>query len=113
MKTCPDCGGNLEEGALIDFTYGQVVAQRYGKANLPKNKKFHEYTNSIETDFTDTRRVQALRCQKCNRIFLYAQDIVLDKNIKRGVNTLLLTTAIVVMISAVFILAAMVIGLIQ
>src|SRR4051812_36624542 len=86
MKKCPDCNGELEQGAMLDFSHGAILAERYAKAVLPEDKNSFNGMKVVETDFTDLRRVQALRCIKCNRIFLYAQDIVLNKNITTARN---------------------------
>jgi hypothetical protein len=79
MKKCPDCQGELETGCLIDHGYGAVMIQRYAKIKFPQDNK---KKSLIETDFNDIRRVIASRCTKCNRIFQYAQDFVVQPNIK-------------------------------
>jgi len=36
MDKCSDCGGELEQGCLIDHTYGGILVQRYAKSqNIP------------------------------------------------------------------------------
>jgi len=78
LTKCPDCGGELEEGAIMDFTYGGVGVERYGKTTVPTEQKLALVT---EANFQDIRRVISYRCVKCNRLFSYTQDIVLGKSI--------------------------------
>lgn len=82
ITKCPDCGGELEEGAIMDSTYGGILIERYAKTKMPQEQKFALVT---ESDFQDIRRVITYRCTKCNRLFPYAQDIILGKNVWQAV----------------------------
>lgn len=84
LTKCPDCGGDLEEGANMDSTSGGIGIQRYAKATIPRDVKVK--LSLIETDFEDIRRVISYRCTKCNRIYSYAQDIVLGKGTIKQAN---------------------------
>jgi len=80
MDKCKDCGGQIEKGAMLDYTYGGVLAQRYSKTdNLPQGKN-KAFMGMREADFQDIRRINAFRCIKCNRVYLYAQEIIAAKN---------------------------------
>lgn len=79
ITKCPDCGGELENGCMMDSTYGGVFVQRYAKSEIPKTSKIPMRLS--EADFYDIRRVVSHRCTKCNRIFSYAQDIIIEKNL--------------------------------
>jgi hypothetical protein len=78
ISKCPDCGGALEEGAILDYTYGGVAVQRHAKAVVPKKEPF---ALGPETSFHDIRRVVSYRCVKCNRLYPYAQDFVLGETL--------------------------------
>lgn len=80
MNKCPDCQGDLEKGVLLDQTYGAVTAQRYAKAEIA-DKKDSKVMGVFESNFSDIRRVVALRCLKCNRVFLYAQNTITISNL--------------------------------
>ena len=83
--SCPDCNGELEQGALLDFTYGGVIVERYAKTDVPTSTKM--LVGIHEANYNDVRRVLAKRCTKCNRIFMYAQDIVLTPNLNSANNS--------------------------
>ncbi len=55
---------------------GIAMVQRYGKAEVPRTSSpfFISFT---ETNFTDVRRVIVYRCLSCNRLYHYAQDVVI------------------------------------
>ncbi len=74
MKKCSDCGGELENGFMLDTTYGAVLAQRYGKGELPESKG--RFLGIMEVQPSELRRVKAMRCIKCNKIHLYSQDFI-------------------------------------
>lgn len=101
MNKCSDCQGDLEKGALLDFTNYATIAQRFAKSdNIPTN------TSSVgvnEANFKDIRRVIAYRCVKCNRIFQYAQDIIITDDLnkqykKQSLAMILLTPGIIILI---------------
>ncbi len=83
IKKCSDCGGELEEGAMMDFTYGAVGIQRHAKTQMPQDGQKFQF-GMHEASFEDIRRVVAFRCVKCNRIYHYAQDFVLMKSLWAG-----------------------------
>ncbi len=88
MNKCSDCQGDLEKGALIDTSYGTNLVQRFAKSdNIPSDPKFLIVGNN-EANFTDIRRVIAYRCIKCNRIFQYAQETVVIKDLNKRVKNL-------------------------
>ena len=100
FNKCPDCGGELENGLILDHTYGAVFTSRYAKGEVPTNKS----QNVIfihENDYKDVRRVMTKRCTKCNRLFSYAQDFVLMSDPKKAyTKSLLVVFAIVGVIFA-------------
>lgn len=77
-KSCPDCHGELESGAIMDNTYGGVVVQMYGRSsNLVKR-----YLPWVVTaQFEDVREVKTFRCRSCNRLFSYARDEIVAKDV--------------------------------
>ena len=88
MNKCPDCQGDLEKGVILDQTYGAVTAQRYARAEIADGNQ--KLFGVVEDKFSDIRRVVALRCLKCNRVFLYAQNTVLIPNLNTKVKTRIL-----------------------
>ncbi|MCR4329836.1 MAG: hypothetical protein NUV65_04815 [Candidatus Roizmanbacteria bacterium] len=100
---CPDCKGLLEEGAILDFTYGSVMVERYAKTQIPTNKKGIQGMKWVhEGQFNDLRRVISKRCMSCNRIFHYAQDEILIQNLNANTNkTMLIITTILFVVMIV------------
>lgn len=78
LKSCPDCHGELESGAIMDNTYGGVVVQMYGRnSNLVKRSP----PWVISAQFEDVREVKTFRCRSCNRLFSYARDEIVVKDV--------------------------------
>lgn len=108
MKKCPDCGGDFENGVILDSTYGATLVQRYAKSgNVPSGTKNY-IIGTNEANFTDLRRVVAYRCLKCNRIFQYAQDSIVLKDLNRRTKRIwmvffLIIVAILIAVASVFI----------
>jgi len=96
ITKCPDCNGELEKGAIMDYTYGGIAVERYAKTEVPRKQKFALLS---EGNFQDIRRVITYRCTKCNRLFSYAQDIVLGNNVwqtaKKGYIYAIISTVVI------------------
>ncbi len=104
MKNCPDCGGDFENGVMLDTTYGAVIIQRYAKSNnIPDDSRNFKLAVT-ESNFEDLRRVVAYRCMKCNRIFQYAQDAVVMQSLTKRTRRMYLVVVIVLIVifAAVF-----------
>ena len=103
MNTCPDCKGELEKGCILDHAYGGVGAQRYAKANLPESSPSMTL-KFFEADFNDIRRVITYRCKKCNRLFQYAQNLVLMSSAAKNRNKFLLIYfgIVIIIVASVF-----------
>jgi len=100
LTKCPDCGGEFEEGAIMDFTYGGVGVERYGKTIVPREQKFRM---AAEANFENIRRVVTYRCISCNRLYPYAQDIIQGKNVWHASRKNYLYTVIFLIIIFAFI----------
>lgn len=83
IKKCPDCGGSLEAGAIIDHTYGSLLVQRYARTNVPDVKAKLTFS-TFEEQFNDARKVVNYRCIKCNRLFPYAQEVIQMENVNNS-----------------------------
>lgn len=108
MNKCPDCGGEFENGVMLDTTYGSTLVQRYAKSdNVPSGTKNYIIGNN-EANFTDLRRVLAYRCIKCNRIFQYAQDSIVLKDLNKRVRRLyiFLVAGLVIVFTVIIILGS-------
>jgi hypothetical protein len=103
---CPDCGGELEQGTLMDYAYNKIFVQRYAQANIPSTNKTK--FGIFETNFLNHRRVIAKRCIVCNRIFLYAQNFITDTEaMEKRANIII----ILIIIVSVLIFSMLAIGL--
>jgi len=88
MTKCPDCGGELENGALLDGNDQGALIQRYAKVDsLPADFPKKVIMSPVETNFKDVRRVLAYRCTKCNKIQIYAQEVFVPGNYFSSKNT--------------------------
>lgn len=77
MRSCPDCGGELESGSIMDHRgEGMAMVQQYAKSEVPTTPLAF-FMGLSETDFTNVRRVVTYRCVGCNRLYSYAQDRVI------------------------------------
>lgn len=83
LKSCPDCHGELESGAIMDNTYGAVLVQMYGR-NSDEAKGYFPWV--VTAQFEDVRKVITYRCQSCNRLFSYANNDIVAKNAKAIMN---------------------------
>jgi hypothetical protein len=111
IEKCNSCDGDLEQGALVDYTYGGILVQRYAKTNdMPTGSKIQ--LGGFEANLQDMRRVHAKRCTSCNRVVLFAQDHITagdsnshNKNVNKFfkiifiilIPTLILTTLLAVL----------------
>ena len=82
MNKCPHCSVELEKGALLDFSYGVVMNQRWAQADTPDEKQ-KVVLSGIESDYKNLRRVDAFRCPRCNHLYLFAQNTIVVENIKK------------------------------
>lgn len=88
MTKCPDCGGEFEEGCILDHTYGAVAIQRYARSDMPDvGNKLVMGIN--EGKYYDVRKVVTYRCKKCNRLFPYALDTVLVTDVSARSNKMI------------------------
>lgn len=78
MKNCPDCKGELVMGSVVDATYGGVNAGLFAENDKADSKSISSFRNN----FRNLRKVIAYRCTSCNRIFHYAGDDVIKKDLK-------------------------------
>lgn len=93
LKKCPDCGGEFEDGCLIDQTYGAVTVQRYAKSEIVDDKKL--VIGTTEQAFEDLRKTAAYRCKECNRLFLYALPTVQVRDLRARMNNVWIVFLIV------------------
>lgn len=113
MQKCPDCSGELETGAIVDYNPGGAIPARYGRIELSRQTGGGVFDLIKESvDFKDVRRVIAYRCQKCNRIFQYAQDVVVISDLQKqsnelGLKVLILTLVLSAVIIGIAVLAAL------
>ena len=101
MSNCSDCGGELEQGCLIDFSYGTALVQRYSRSQDIPSSRLGISLKPFEATFEDSRRVLARRCKKCNKISLYAQDLVDEVNINLKSNKLILIIMFITLVVVV------------
>jgi hypothetical protein len=102
MNKCPDCQGDLEKGVLLDQSYGQITAQRYAKAEIADSKD-PKMMGVFESNFSDIRRIVALRCLKCNRVFLYAQNTITVSNLNARGKKIFLLIFVIMALCALFV----------
>lgn len=95
-KKCPDCGGDFENGCLIDQTYGAVTVQRYAKTEVTNDRRL--VIGATEHKFEDLRKTMAYRCKDCNRIFLYALGTIQISDLNSRMRSMWVIFAIVAIV---------------
>ena len=64
---CPKCGGAMEEGAILYYTYGAVLAASWIRGPLQKS-----FWRGVKAPRKDTLNVRAYRCAQCAYLEVYA-----------------------------------------
>ncbi|HEX7998362.1 MAG TPA: PF20097 family protein [Pyrinomonadaceae bacterium] len=70
-KKCPDCGGEMVEGFILDMTYGGQLVPRWLKGRPEKSM-----WTGIKAKGKDCRSVETYRCVKCGLLRSYANTEV-------------------------------------
>ena len=65
-KRCSECGGAMEEGFVLDKSYGATLVSRWIKG------KPEEAWQGAKTKGKDCRSIQTWRCVKCGLLKSYA-----------------------------------------
>ncbi len=69
IPTCPDCNQSMEEGFLLDETYGNRNPVYW--VGEPPEKSIW---TGLKLKEKDIRRVQAYRCPSCGLLKFYAHE---------------------------------------
>jgi hypothetical protein len=75
QRNCPDCGGEMVEGFILDMAYGGGVAPRWIKGR-PQWSWWSGLKNRKEAE---CRAVETYRCVGCGLLKLYA-TVEMDVN---------------------------------
>jgi hypothetical protein len=70
-KKCPDCGGGMVEGFILDLTYGAQVVPRWVKGSPEKSA-----WTGVKAKGKECRSVETYRCTKCGLLRSYANTEV-------------------------------------
>jgi len=73
-KTCPDCGGIMEEGFIFDRTGGALLVQRWLKGKPERGWLQSEAVAGYSAKGRECRMVETFRCGDCGLIKSYAID---------------------------------------
>ncbi len=65
---CPKCGGAMENGFLVDHTYGSVAPSEWAEGE-PKSS----FWTGTKMAGRKIRRVETLRCVRCGYLESYAR----------------------------------------
>lgn len=98
LQKCPDCGGELEKGRVVDYSYGGGTFSQYVKVE--------GVNQSFIVDVSEKRVITALRCTKCNRIFQYAsEDVIKVSPARRTANKMMILLVCVMAILLIITIA--------
>jgi hypothetical protein len=65
---CTECGGEMELGFILDYTYGGILPQKWAK-DAPKKS----WWGGIKVNQADCRTVETTRCMACGFLKSYAK----------------------------------------
>jgi hypothetical protein len=66
-KKCPDCGGEMVEGFILDLTYGGQMVPRWLKGRPEKS-----VWTGVKSRGKECRSVETYRCNECGLLRSYA-----------------------------------------
>lgn len=64
VKKCPECGGDMEEGFVVDHTYGGAVSSKWAT---------YVKAFGIFTKMGNSKSIITYRCTKCGFLKSYAR----------------------------------------
>ena len=68
-RTCPECGGTMSEGFIVDLTYGAYLVPRWIGGH-PERSRW----GSLKLKGKECYRVETHRCTKCGFLRQYALE---------------------------------------